>query len=277
MQRGSDNSEDLPAWTRQPTFGELLSNPDYLSSSHPYLSPDILSPSVELDLPFKFLDLPIELRYLIYKLIFVGRTTTYRSHRIETCERVADSFRRPANPDHPFLSYQYFNLLQTCRQVNREASDVLYSQNTFVFRMAPTSIGDFPWSYRFLKSIGADNCWLLRHVKLCIYTAHSPAILKDPAGYWQVTLATLWARCRLKTLTVKLYLHNSHFDSYHLEFRYNLQSHHGKNSLPTFFDDSTQASMLAETDSPRDWRGLEQVKLELSASVRAFEMCHGLG
>ena len=241
------------------------------SSSHRHLLPETLLPSVELDLPpFKFLDLPIELRHLIYRLIFIGRTTTHRFHRTETYKRIPTSSRQPAQPNPPLLNYKYFNLLQTCRQINREASEVLYSQNTFVLRMAPPSMGGFPSSYRFLQSIGPDNCRLLRHVNLCIHGEYSPVTLKDPTGYWQVTLATLWARCRLKSLIVELYLHYSRFawcrhKSYHLEFRYDFDGDHGQ-----------PPSILAGNDCPPDWRSLEQVKLELSASVRAFETCHGL-
>ena len=248
-----------------------LTRGTHSSSTYRHLLPETLPPSVELDPPpFRFLDLPIELRLLIYRLIFIGRTTTHRFHRIETCKRIPTSSRQPAQPVPPLLNYKYFNLLQTCRQINREASEVLYGQNAFVLRMAPPSMGGFPSSYRFLQSIGPDNCRLLRHVKLCIHGEYSPVTLKDPTGYWQVTLATLWVRCRLKSLIVELYLHYSQSDgyqhnSYHLEFRYNFD---GKRGQPP--------SMLAGKHCPPDWRTLEQIKLELSTSVTAFEMCHGL-
>ncbi|KAI4095889.1 MAG: hypothetical protein LQ339_007127 [Xanthoria mediterranea] len=262
---------DSNTWDGLPHLGGSSLYRYYSSSSYRHLLPEIPSPSIDLDLPpFKFLDLPIELRHLIYRLIFIGHTTIHRFHRIETCNRVPTSFRQPTKPNHPLLNYKYFNLLQTCRQINREASEVLYSQNTFVLRMAPPSMGGFPLSYRFLQSIGPDNCRLLRHVKLCIHGEYSPVTLKDPTGYWQDTLATLWARCRLKSLIVELYLHYSQSDgyqhnSYHLEFRYDIDGDHGQ-----------PPSILAGKDCSPDWRSLEQVKLELNASVRAFETCHGL-
>ena len=241
------------------------------SSSSRHLLPETPFPSIDLDPPpFKILDLPIELRLLIYRLIFIGRTTTHRFHRIETCKRILTSSRQPAQPTPPLLNYKYFNLLQKCRQINREASEVLYGQNAFVLRMAPPSIRGFPSSYRFLQNIGLENSRLLRHVKVCIYSDYPPVTLKDPTGYWQITLATLWARCRLKSLIVQLYLHYSLFggyqyNSYHLEFRYDFEGDYGQTP-----------STLAGKDCPPDWRSLEQVKLELNASVRAFEMCLGL-
>ena len=255
----------------QPRLGGFNLYHYHSSSSYRHRLPETLPPSVDLDLPpFKFLDLPIELRHLIYRLIFIGRTTTHRFHRIETCKRIPTSSRQPAQPNPPLLNYKYFNLLQTCRQINREASEVLYGQNTFVLRMAPPSIGGFPSSYRFLQNIGPENCRLLRHVKLCIHGKYLPVTLKDPTGYLQVTLATLWASCRLKSLIVELYLHYSQSDayqhnSYHLDFRCDFERDHEQ-----------PPSMLAGKDCPPDWRSLEQVKVELSASVRAFEMCHGL-
>ena len=258
-------------WKGQPRRGGFPLYRYHSSSKHRHRLPKKLRPSVKLDPPpFRFLDLPIELRHLIYRLIFIGRITTHRFHRIETCKRIPTSSRQPAQPKPPLLNYKYFNLLQICRQINREASEVLYSQNTFVLRMAPPSIGGFPSSYRFLQNIGLENCRLLRHVKLCIHGEYSPVTLKDPTGYWQVTLATLWARCWLKSLIVELYLHYSQSDgyqhnSYHLEFRYDIDCDHGQ-----------PPSILAGKDCSPDWRSLEQGKLELNTSVRAFETCHGL-
>ncbi|KAL9017320.1 MAG: hypothetical protein Q9180_008762 [Flavoplaca navasiana] len=203
---------------------------------------------------------------MVYKIMFVGRTDRRPPplRRLQTDQAPTRSSERPEKtPPCPWLSYQYFNLLQTCRQVNAEATPVLYSHNMFVFeKERPKNTRDL-WSERALAGIGAHNCQWLRHVHFSFVTSHSTAVINDLNTYWQGTLATLWATCRLSTLIINLAYWRSSTCHYFLQFAYIFN--YGTNALS--FDEHGRAIW-----PPRgmDLRSLKQLKLELSASVKAF-------
>lgn len=228
------------------------------------------------DLPFNFLALPIEIRYMVYTIMFVGRTS-HRSHpsrRMETEHPpMASSERAEKTWPYPRLSYQYFNFLRTCRQVSTEATTILYGRNMFVFgKEHPSDTKDL-WPERSLAGIGVGNCQRLRHVHFRFATSHSTSVINDLNSYWKATLATLWAYCQLSTLTMDLIYWRSSLSSYRLDIRYIFE--HGSNDgVPRQACDEPVQAM--EPRRGMDFRSLKQVKLELSASVKAFEMSHCL-
>ncbi|KAI9725418.1 MAG: hypothetical protein M1828_003268 [Chrysothrix sp. TS-e1954] len=101
-----------------------------------------------------FLDLPAELRVMIYDLVFISPFTFNLAK--------PENFQRSAA------------FLATCRQVHDEARPVLYSKNRFEFERQTRQrnhVWDSMWSEiaykdtrRFLKMIGPDNISMLRDV-----------------------------------------------------------------------------------------------------------------
>lgn len=93
-----------------------------------------------------FLDLPRELRDLIYQFCLIGK-----------------------EPVDPWRDWYYqvpsyglaISLLRVSKAVYREASPVLYSQNIFEFDKRPPDMVD-----RFLDRIGSINAYQIRHIKV---------------------------------------------------------------------------------------------------------------
>lgn len=251
--------------SQQPALAGLPSSLGNTSSSH----------AVGPDLPFNFLALPAEIRYIVYTVMFVGRTryVSYPARRIKTDQApMTASEKAEKTLPYPWLSYQYFNLLQTCRQVHREATDVLYSHNMFVFeKEEPTNARDL-WSERALAGIGLHNCQRLRHVHFSFVTTHSTSVINDLNSYWQSTLATLWATCRLRTLLISLVYWRSSTCQYFEQFAYIFE--YSFNDVAPRQD--FQHGQSIEPPRGMDLRSLKQLKLELSASVKAFAMGHCL-
>ena len=252
--------------SQQPALGGLPSSLGNPSSSY----------AAGLDQPFNFLALPAEIRYIVYKIMFVGRTARWAPtmRRMQTDHApTADCERAEGIPPCPWLSYQYFNLLQTCRQVNDEATCVLYSQNMFMFeKERPTNTRDL-WSERALAGIGAHNCQRLRYVHFGFVTSHSTAVINDLNSYWQSTLAILWASCRLSTLIISLAYWRSSTSHYFLQFVYIFKHCFKDISWRQAYDEHGRP-----VKPPRgmDLGSLKQLKLELSASVKAFAISHCL-
>ncbi|KAL8678112.1 MAG: hypothetical protein Q9186_005518 [Xanthomendoza sp. 1 TL-2023] len=214
-------------------------------------------------MPFNFLALPPEIRNLVYSLAFVrseplfltppGVVRLYKDSYIST---IAANL------------HDYINIILTCHQTHEESSNVLYSRNTFLFQTEIASKDGFPWIYRFMKIIGQKNCQSLKLVELFLDPYMFPTSLRIFEAYWRVTLATLWACCRLRNLTVTFHapengLRNS------FSFTY------------VFDDGNDQSSTISEEESRRvrvpnktfagDWRGFEQLRLEMSAAFKAVE------
>ncbi|KAL8878484.1 MAG: hypothetical protein Q9198_003710 [Flavoplaca austrocitrina] len=252
--------------SQQPALDGLPSSLGNPSSSH----------AVGPDLPFNFLALPAEIRFIVYKIMFVGRTARCAPimRRMQTDQAPTPSSERAYKiPPCPWLSYHYFNLLQTCRHVNDEATYVLYGLNMFMFeKEKPTNTRDL-WSERALAGIGAHNCQRLRHVHFCFVTSHSTAVINDLNSYWQSTLAILWASCRLSTLIISLAYWRSSTCHYFLQFAYIFKYFYNGVAWRLVYDEHGRA---IEPPRGMDLRSLKQLKLELSASVKAFAISHYL-
>ncbi|KAI1442059.1 hypothetical protein F5Y02DRAFT_271259 [Annulohypoxylon stygium] len=161
--------------------------------------------------PFKFLDLPLELRNEIYAHLFV------QTHQPIDCfmkwfTTAPHHLRRLAREKAPdccgknYMCAHYdvrlrprTSILRVCRQVSEEALDVLYSQNAFRVDIESTS--------RFLGffTIGERNLRRIRHLTLCARTAYDQYVIalppdeqkvffrpaKSEAGSWMALLEGL--------------------------------------------------------------------------------------
>lgn len=100
---------------------------------------------------FRFLDLPPEIRTLIYKTLFVMPDSLYLYHNGERMEPLTPC------PTH------WLALLHANKQIHDEARSVLYGHNTF-FLEAPN---DFhPYLSQFLERIGSVNAGHLRKLSV---------------------------------------------------------------------------------------------------------------
>ncbi|KAI9692095.1 MAG: hypothetical protein M1820_009530 [Bogoriella megaspora] len=88
------------------------------------------------DRPFRFLELPAEIRNLIYELLLISARQPVPMHKFEKSSGV---FRgrydfpgrlNPENEDWPYGAIPV-NILATCRQINKEAAPILYGKNVF--------------------------------------------------------------------------------------------------------------------------------------------------
>ncbi|KAK4613200.1 uncharacterized protein CLAFUR5_13235 [Fulvia fulva] len=118
---------------------------------------------------FPFLDLSAELRNEIYILSLQQPTPMHLEYLrgIRTSEKDNTSPRQSP----PAKRELTCSLLRTCRQINHEATSILYGYNTF----AP-SLGDCSYLRLFLKQLG--SCIkLIRHVELpSCYNARLPSV-----------------------------------------------------------------------------------------------------
>lgn len=95
--------------------------------------------------------IPAELRCHIYTLALV------ENHPIER-----------ATPVYPSRTWTAPALLQSCRQVREEASQIYYSLNTFNFRMKSCSRGKATerWLLTWLSHLSPTDRLLLRRIRL---------------------------------------------------------------------------------------------------------------
>ena len=116
--------------------------------------------------PFPFLNLPTEIRLLVYQRLLVGDLGY-----VEVCNE-AQWFVRKRDPSFitPVLS-AFTGILQSCKQVHDEATEVLYGDNTFVFRsedIAGTPIGYLPMPLHYLEKTPERYRKLMKKVEVLI-------------------------------------------------------------------------------------------------------------
>jgi len=100
-----------------------------------------------------FLDLPLELRDQIYKLVLVAERPFVLELEIDTCY-------------YPLsLTPQ---LLRTNKMIHCEATPLLYTHNHFDFHMAES-----PAVTKFLDTIGHENAKHLRHIRIDFPRMHN--------------------------------------------------------------------------------------------------------
>lgn len=129
--------------------------------------------------PFRFLDLPPELKNRIYSLLLEDNTA----------EELRPQYHTPApNNIHP-------NILSTCREINAEATGILYANNVFAGR------GESSVKYIML-SIG-DSVKHLRHVEIfegiSIKVHFKPILLMLKSAKWLKTFKIGGVRFRYDT------------------------------------------------------------------------------
>ena len=221
-------------------------------------------------MPFNFLALPPEIRCIIYSALFVPTRPV---------------LLYPPDPSRDQTPYWSFKpnfscglkLFQTCSRIHEEASAILYERNTFLIshETRKNKAWEYKihvWLYRFINDIGPTNRRRSLHIELDIDFLPDQILFENRIthGYLNMTLATLWTVCALKTLTVKFYFPVTPSGSYTsgfkpFEFKYMLR------------EDNRSTSIVEQTDKisslfPNgDWRGLAQLKLELGASIQAIE------
>jgi len=102
---------------------------------------------------FRLLDLPAELRFMIYGYVFgyenVHWTMTYESvpasGYVLALGHIIDSIVIPRNIS---LHQRHLGLLQTCRQVSKEASAIFYNQTRFDIGFCPNNDFKLDSAYR---------------------------------------------------------------------------------------------------------------------------------
>ena len=95
-----------------------------------------------------FLSLPAEVRLPIYEYLLVDKPQV-----IPHCRPATE---RPLTP----------SILRTCKQINREASQALYSKNTFL-------ISEPDRDLKWFDSIGRINVKLLKDIRLFVHPVYS--------------------------------------------------------------------------------------------------------
>ncbi|KAI0889371.1 uncharacterized protein GGS22DRAFT_70429 [Annulohypoxylon maeteangense] len=141
--------------------------------------------------PFRFLDLPLELRNEIYTHLFVQPepiscfrtwfTTAPRHLRRLAKEKAPDCCGKNYACTHYDVRLRpRTSLLRVCRQVSEEALDVLYGRNAFRVDLESTA--------RFLKffTVGERNLRRVRDLMLCAFTEfYSYCIARPGELQWE--------------------------------------------------------------------------------------------
>ena len=94
-----------------------------------------------------FLDLPLKVRFDIYRIFLAQKRSFTPLHRQPIKEYLEVELAQKA------LLRAGVRLLRICKQISDEATSVLYGENAFTFR--PDNIDKIP---EFLNSIGRSNC-----------------------------------------------------------------------------------------------------------------------
>jgi hypothetical protein len=102
------------------------------------------------------LTLPVEIRLQIYNLLLVGYVY-YEDRR--KCEQLVGDGSQDKRWLITFYPLVQQKVLQTCKQIYREANSILYSRNIFYF-FTPK------YAVRFIKQIGPENLKLVKTLKV---------------------------------------------------------------------------------------------------------------
>lgn len=104
---------------------------------------------------FRLLDLPAELRIQIYDLLLVSR---FKSQKHSTLAVGQKNVLLDMNPDPEYRTMEP-SILQTCKQIYREAVPILYSQNVFYIEIPGPMV-------KLMEQIGSMNVKFIRSLEI---------------------------------------------------------------------------------------------------------------
>ena len=154
-------------------------------------------------LSFPFLRLPNELRHLIYRHLLIAPHSILDVVSTYAPEQKADQIKLYTAHDA--------SILQTSREIRREASEVFYRSNTFTILLDSTA-----------PPYGIEGLYGLRTFRIDLSRARKCHIMSMPGYYPKTYLDCLEAarlRCHLEKLSTDV-LGNMHYlliESYHFE------------------------------------------------------------
>ncbi|OCL02511.1 hypothetical protein AOQ84DRAFT_228916 [Glonium stellatum] len=121
------------------------------------------SDTLQYNTPFRFLDLPAELRNSVYELVVQGRD---RDADTKTPIRVVGG--------EFCIGYHQPNITRVCRQIRREALFVFYRENVFTFNFDCVMdwLHDHDFFAHWVEIIGPENARNLRTVKITSAPLH---------------------------------------------------------------------------------------------------------
>lgn len=162
-------------------------------------------------------------------------------------------------------------LLQVPRQINDEASAALYERKVLTISRDGQARGEketAPWLYRFVTHIGLNGRRRRLNIELHLDEAYYSSF--ECCSLYQCclkrSLEKLWTVYTLNSLKVKLRcpfsLPHWLFDQFVLRYSFQLAN---DSSTDAHYADGASYSLPNS-----DWRGLEHLKLELSAFCQAI-------
>jgi hypothetical protein len=120
--------------------------------------------------PFRFFDLPFELRRCVYEHLLTSSVLVQPPQNTTRSAIIVD-VPCPLILPRPVLS---INILLANRSIHEEASRILYTVNTFHFQF-PKKSAESHSTYKFLNAIGPSNCALITSAEL-FFNLYEPDI-----------------------------------------------------------------------------------------------------